>query len=453
MLRKKLNLQILLILAVCLPSINCAAQPEDIAAKVDEYINAYVDMEIFSGSVLVAKAGEILVSKGYGPANIEHGVPNKSETKFRLGSITKQFTALAIVQLQEKGKLSVNDPITKFLPDCPNGDKITIHHLLTHTSGIASFTGFSDYRETMMIPTAIEEIIERFKDKPLEFEPGEKFSYCNSGYVLLGYVIEQASGQSYGDYVEENIFRPLGMDNTGYDRHKLILRNRADGYAVEGDSLINSSHIDMSIPHAAGALYSTVEDLYLWDRALYSEDLVSRESLDKIFTPFKANYGYGWVIREEFGRKVTAHGGGINGFSTFIARYVDTDAFVVVLSNREGAPAAKMARDLGAILFGEDYELPKQRTVVEVDAAELEPLVGEYRLMGGTVLAVTLEEGRLYIQEKGGDDRQELLPESASEFFLKYKDLKITFKKDSAGDVVSMVMNIGGRIVGAKKIE
>ena len=332
---------------------------KDIESKVDEYIDAYLKMGNFSGSILIAREGKILLSKGYGMANFEHDVPNTAQTKFRLGSITKQFTAMAIMQLQEKGLLNVDDPIKKYIPDYPNGERITIHHLLTHTSGIPNLTSFPDYRRTMMIPSPVEKTIERFKDKPLEFTPGEKLKYSNSGYILLGYIIEKVSGKSYEAYLKENIFQPLNMVNTGYDHHSTLLKHRAAGYALTDKGLINAPYNDMSIPHGAGALYSTVEDLYLWDRALYTEKLVKKGSLNKMFTPFKENYGYGWVITSLFNHKRIGHGGRIVGFSTSISRYIDDDVFIVVLSNIANAPIEKISEDLAAIVFGEECELPK----------------------------------------------------------------------------------------------
>ncbi|MFH7028713.1 MAG: serine hydrolase domain-containing protein [Heteroscytonema crispum UTEX LB 1556] len=291
-------------------------------SKIDNYLNAHVKINKFIGSVFIAQKGKILADKGYGMANYELDIPNTPQTIFRLGSITKQFTAMAIVQLQEKGLLNVNDPIIKYIPDYPpeTGKQITIHHLLTHTSGIPNFTGFPDYLETMMLPSPVEKTIARFKDKPLEFQPGEKFNYSNSGYILLGYIVEKVSGKTYETYLHENIFQPIGMKNTGYDHHSTILKNRASGYSLGNDGLINTAYIDMSMPYAAGALYSTVEDLYLWDRALYTEKLVSKTSLNKMFTPFKEDYGYGWFITKAFNHNLVTHNGRINGFSTNIHR-------------------------------------------------------------------------------------------------------------------------------------
>lgn len=341
--------------------LTCQSSPTpsgDLEAKVDAYIQVHLQQKTFSGSILMARGDHILLKKGYGMANLEHNVVNTPKTKFRLGSITKQFTATVIMQLQEKGLLQINDPIKNYYPDYPHGEIIAFHHLLTHTSGIPSFTGFLEYGEMMIKPLSLEEIISTFKDKPLEFEPGEKFKYSNSGYVLLGYLVEKISGQPYAEYIQKNIFEPLEMINSGYDYNHMVLPNRASGYSLNKDEFINAAYIDMKIPHGAGAIYSTVEDLYIWDRALYTERILSKDSLEKMFTPFKSNYAYGWSVRDLFDRKLIGHSGGINGFVTNIARFPDEDACIIVLSNLDRSQMSKISLDLAAILFGEPYELP-----------------------------------------------------------------------------------------------
>ena len=290
---------------------------QDAASKLEKYLNTITKDRLFSGAVLVAQNGKILLSKGYGMANIEFDVPNSAQTRFRLGSITKQFTAASILLLQEQGKLSVSDSVCKYIADCPAAwQPVTIHHLLNHSGGVPNFTSFPDYQKTMMIPSPIETLIARFKDRPLAFAPGEKMSYSNSGYILLGAVIEKVSGQSYADFLRARILDPLKMNATGYDRLDTLIKGRAAGYSDKGGNWVNAAHIDMSIPHAAGALYSTVEDLYLWDQALYTDKLLSAKSKESMFTPGLNNYGYGFGITTPNNRKMMSHGGGINGCAT-----------------------------------------------------------------------------------------------------------------------------------------
>ncbi len=332
----------------------------DRCSTVDEYMNGQMKANGFSGSVLIAQDGKVLIAKGYGMADVELNVPNTPDTKFRLASITQQFTAMAILELEEDGRLSTEDPVCKYILKCPNDwQGIKIVDLLTHTSGIPNFTDFPDYEKTSMLPTTVPELLARFENKPLEFKPGEKLKYSGSGYEVLGALIENVSREPYAKYLAEHIFEPLGMGDTGYDSATRIIPRRASGYRRDGDTgiLVNATYLDMSIPYSAGALYSTVNDLYRWDRALYSEKLVSKKSLNRMFTPYRDGYGFGWKIVKELERKAVIYGGGINGFSASIRRYPDDDGCVIVLSNLQSVDAEKVSHDLGAILFGTHYEL------------------------------------------------------------------------------------------------
>ena len=428
----------------------CWAQ--DLAPKVDELVNAYVKQEKFSGTVLLAKDGKVLVRKGYGMADVELNVANEPQMKFRLGSITKQFTSMAILQLQEKGKLSVNDPVSKFVADSPEAWKsIAVRHLLTHTSGIPNFTSFPEYQKTQRDATTVPELVARFKNKPLDFEPGTKFRYSNSGYVLLGYIVEKASGQSYEDYLKQNIFDPLDMHNTGYDHSDAILKNRALGYSTSKNHMRNAEFLNMAIPFSAGALYSTVDDLYLWDQALYTEKLLPKKALDEMFAPFLGRYAYGWGIADENGRKAIAHGGGINGFSTHIARYPDQHATVIVLANMDFAPSGKIGRGLSAILFGEKYELPREQVAIPLDPKILDTYTGKYQT-GEMTVTITNENGHLMAQP-GGQAKAELFPESPTDFFLKVTDAQVTFEKPVNGKSGGLTLHQNGGELKGKRVE
>jgi len=291
-------------------------------SRMDQVVQSYVSGKTFMGSVLVARGKEVLFSKGYGSANLEWNIPNSPVTKFRLGSVTKQFTAASILLLEERGKLKTDDPVKKLMPDAPAAwDKVTIFHLLTHTSGIPSFTSFPDYQSQEPFSTTPEKLVGRFRDKPLDFQPGEKWSYSNSGYVLLGYLVEKASGESYEKFVQENIFGPLEMKDSGYDSNSAIILRRAAGYVPGKDGPVNAGFIHMSIPFSAGALYSTTEDLLRWEQGLFGGKLLSASSLAKMTTPFKDDYACGLGVRTVGGHKVIDHGGGIEGFNTFLAYF------------------------------------------------------------------------------------------------------------------------------------
>lgn len=427
---------------------------QDATAKFDEYLSAITRQERFSGSVLIAREDKVILSKGYGLANVELATPNTPQTKFRLGSITKQFTAAAIMQLQERGKLKVNDPVCKYLSDCPpTWSEITIHHLLTHTAGLPNYTSLPSYRENMTVPITNQSLLARFRDKPLDFKPLEKWNYSNSGYFMLGIIIEKLSGESYESFVQKNIFDPLRMKDSGYDRHAYILKQRATGYSLQNGKQINSAYLDMTQPGAAGALYSTVEDLFLWNEALFSDRLLSAKSRELMLTPVKNNYGYGVTINQQFNRKVVAHGGGINGFSTYLLRFPDEKVTIVVLRNIDyGVPGpGRIAQDMAAILFGEKYEIPRPQVIAKVDPKIYDAYVGQYELAPNVFFTVTRESDRLMIQLTG-QPPAELFPESETKFFVKVVDARFTFARDERGQVTHLIFNQGSE-QQAKKIK
>ncbi len=347
------------------------------AKQIDQLMSQYNEYGQFNGSVLVAEHGKIIFQKGYGLANMEWDIPNQSNTKFRLGSITKQFTAFLIVSLVEQGKIKLDEPITTYLPNYPKatGDKITTHQLLTHTAGIPNYTSFRNFRKDISRnPYTVDDFVKTFADLPLDFAPGEKFSYSNSGYFLLGAIIEKVSGKTYEQYLQETIFTPLKMVNSGFDHSDVILKNRAAGYEKQGKNIINTSYIDMGIPYAAGSLYSTVEDLYLWDQALYTNKFLSAKSMDMLFKSYistgGAHYGYGWFIgaTNDLKDKLTVieHGGGINGFNTLISR-IPTDKNLVILLNNTGSTALReMNQGIRAILYNQPFKSPKKSMANEL---------------------------------------------------------------------------------------
>jgi CubicO group peptidase (beta-lactamase class C family) len=340
-----------------IPPPSQTVEREELAAKIDKNRNFLTERESFTGAVLVARNGEVLFSQGYGLADRDKNLPNTPQTKYRLGSITKQFTAMAILMLQAQAKLNVQDPICRYIPECPPAwQAITTHHLLTHTSGIPNFTGFRDYQATKATPSPPAQTIARFRNEPLDFQPGKRWNYSNSGYILLGYIIEQASGQSYEAFLQANIFAPLHMKATGYDHNDGSL---AVGYTGRHGLWRKAETIDMSIPYAAGGLYSTVEDLFRWDQALYTEQLVPQEMLDLMFTPYAKmpgiglSYGYGWSVGEMNNHQAVAHGGGIEGFVTEIRRYIEDQVTIIILSNRDTTGIQSAADIIAQAVFGE----------------------------------------------------------------------------------------------------
>jgi CubicO group peptidase (beta-lactamase class C family) len=371
-------------------SADSQSQSEDATRQMNEFVSS----RDFSGVVLVARNGHVLFQKAYGMANREHDVPNTLETKFRVGSVTKQFTAMAVMILAERGKLNLKDPICKYVESCPKAwAPVTVRHLLNHTSGIPDFTEFPDNDHYERLPMTPLETMGRFRDKPLECQPGERFKYDSSGYLLLGYIIERASGEHYEDFVRKNIYEPLGMTNSGYDHPSTILKNRASGYERNDGQVVNAMIMQMDTPFAGGSMYSTVGDLLRWDQALYSEKLVSLQTLDQIFTPYRGpyiadepwqrewyarqRYGYGWWITKWFGRDLLWHGGIIHGFCSAILRYPQDHTLVIVLENMEPDlsktidPVVDMdpmtiANGLSAVAFG----LPSDTSPISSKASD-----------------------------------------------------------------------------------
>lgn len=433
---------------------SAAAQTRGLVSRVDRYAKEQeARAGHFSGALLLARGGRVLLSKGYGMASLEHGVPNRPRTKFRIGSLTKQFTAMSILILQERGSLDVNRSVCAYLPDCPAAWKpVTIHHLLTHSSGLPDFTYSIGAAAGEDPAPSLARNMERLGRGPLEFTPGTKFSYCNSGYVLLGHIIEAVSGKSYPAFVRENIFAPLGMADSGYDHDGSVLKNRAAGYSLRADRVVTARQINMSEPFSAGGLYSTVEDLYLWDQALYTTRLVSEKSLRLMFTPYRGGYGYGWYVGEKFGRRVFSHGGLIEGYAAFIERFPDDKTTVIVLSNVDSTPTSRVARDLTAMTFGLPRQRPREREAVTVDPGLYDAYVGRYEVSHNLSITISKEGGRL-LGQATGRPKIELFPESPTKFFVRGLDAQIAFVSDRTGKVTHAVLQFNGHEAEARKVD
>ncbi len=326
----------------------------NIGIKGTEAVKAQAEGDRFMGSVLVARGDETIFEMNSGWANAEWQVPNSAATKFRIGSVTKQFTAAAILLLEERGKLSVDDPLSKHVAGVPAAwNKITLRHLLGHTSGIPDFTALPPYKEWKTTGPSPGMIFERMRELPLEFSPSSRFQYSNTGYILLGWVIELVSGQTYREFVKQNIFEPLGLADTGYDSTIAVIPRRAAGYISGARGLRNANYLDMRVPHGAGGLYSTTGDLCKWTQALFGGKFLQSSSLEKMTTPGKGGYAFGLSVGTKNGRKRFAHAGGIDGFGSFLAYFPASGVIIVVLSNVEGPAAPELEERLEAIYFGD----------------------------------------------------------------------------------------------------
>jgi len=433
-------------------SIVLAAAAQDLTGRFDEIARARADARQFMGNVLIAKGDKPIFEKSYGLADIEWNVPNTADGKFRIGSVTKQFTAACILLLEERGKLKTDDPVSKYVPNAPAAwAKITIYNLLTHTSGIPNFTSFPEYQRFQTEPTTPEKLLAFFRDKPLEFEPGSKWNYSNSGYEVLGYIIEKAAGQTYQQFLQENIFKPLDMTDSGYDSNSRVIPHHAYGYTPGPQGISDAGYVDMTVPYAAGGLYSTTRDLLKWQNGLYGGRVLKPASLEKMTRPFKNDYGCGLFISTVNGRKRMEHGGGIQGFNSELVYWPDEKMTIVVLANLNGNAPSSIATDLAAIVHGEKVTAPGERKEITLTPEQLQPFVGRYSLTATIHADITLEGKQLYTQLTG-QPRFPMFAESPTSFFLKVVDAEVTFQKDASGKVTELTIHQGGRDTVAKKI-
>jgi CubicO group peptidase (beta-lactamase class C family) len=319
-------------------------------------------------------------------------------------------------------------------------DRITIFNLLTHTSGIPNFTAMPDYNTIKLTSRSASTAVAAFRDRPLDFGPGEKWSYSNSGYLVLGDIIEKVSGQSYEKFVTDNIFTPLGMKDSGYDSNTAIIKRRASGYIKLATGYVNAGYIHMSIPHAAGALYSTTHDLLKWEEALFAGKVVSKASLDRMTTPFKSDYGFGLLSVMKNGRRQIWHNGGIDGFNTAMAYYPDTRTVVIVLSNVNGPVPDQAMAQLGGLMHGETVTLMSERKEITLPAAAFSKYVGTYELTPTVTMTITLDGDHL-MGQLTGQPKYQIFPQSETMFFLKVVDAQIEFAADGS----SLVLHQNGR--------
>jgi CubicO group peptidase (beta-lactamase class C family) len=416
---------------------------KDLTARIDKLLSDVYKPDGPGAAVLVKRQGEVIWRKGYGRANLELNIPVEPDMIFRLGSITKQFTAVAILMLAEEGKLSLQDEITKFLPDYPTqGKKITVEHLLTHTSGIKSYTDLAEWLPLQRKDMTVGEIIDLFKNQPMEFAPGERWKYSNSGYILLGAIIEKVSGKTYADFLQDRIFGPLGLKSSCYDSPSRIIPRRVPGYAKGNAGFENAPYLSMSQPYAAGSLASSVDDMAAWTEALLSGKLIKRETLERAFTSYKlkdgldSKYGYGWCISDYEGHRLIEHGGGIHGFLSHALFFPEDQIFVVMLTNSTllDLQPEPLAFRAGCLALGIPYKEP---IPVSLSEKEMEPLTGVYADAQGEELYITRQESKLFCQI-AGVGKSEIRPVSATEFFVTDFPARVHFLKDGKGAVTGL---------------
>lgn len=421
-----------------------AAGTKDLTKELDAVAAAAFAGDGPGAAVLVVRDGKILLRKGYGLADLELGVAVRPEMVFRIGSITKQFTAVAVLMLAEEGKLDLASPITTYLPEYPEPEAVvTVEHLLTHTSGIPSYTDLAEWLPLQRKDMSLEELIDMFKDRPLEFSPGERWAYNNSGYILLGAIIEQASGMSYQEFVRRRIFEPLGMTSSYYGDVDPIIPGRVRGYARGKDGFINAPYLSMTQPYSAGSLMSTVDDLAVWNEALFAGSVVKSETLRRALAPFRLSdgrstgYGFGWMMSSHGGHALVEHGGGIHGFTCHAIAVPEEKAYVVVLTNStaggERSPEAAAFR-LAALALGAPYVEPVAAPLAPEQAAAL---AGVYAGPDEQKVFIRTDGSKVLYQRTGGSVA-EIFQAANGEFFFPRSFTRLHFDLDAAGTVTGL---------------
>ena len=425
----------LLLVALAIPYI---LKAQSIPQKADELLTAYSDQHKFSGNVLIAKDGNVIFEKSYGYADLKAKRLNEANTEFRVGSLTKMFTSSSILQLVEEHKISLTDPVSKYVSTFPYKDSVKIVNLLSHTSGIKGGTGQPE-------PQNLKQSVENFHYEPLAFAPGSQFQYNNFNYILLSYIAEKVSGGSYADLLKKRVLNPAGMTHSAIDTKNRLSNEKAHGYVTNPSTIeweeANEGNVDVA--SGAGALYSTSRDLYNWSVAIDKHKVLSDSMLNRAMTPFLNNYGMGWMTTDVFGKKQIGHTGSIPGFIANFMKFPKENATIVLLCNYQDVDARQLSQDLVAIVFGEKYSLPVVKKEVKLTESELQRYVGEYKLESGFTITVSTKGDKLFALAQGDNDAIELTPEGNNKFFLKGPETAIEFIEEG-GVIKNMFVNIQG---------
>jgi CubicO group peptidase (beta-lactamase class C family) len=408
--------------------------PQALSHRVQQVVKPYVDAHMFMGSVLVAKNGRVIFNKAYGMADLEWSVPNSPTTRFNIASMTKQFTAASILLLEDRGKLKTDDLVKKYLVDAPAAwDRITIYHLLTHTSGISDDAARYE-------PGTPDKLV--FNDKALNRQPGEQWAYTNLGYIVLGYLIERISGQTYEDFVHENIFKPLGMNDSGLFSFVTVIPRRASGYWPGSNGIENGDRPDARIGFSAGSLYSTSEDLLRWEEGLFGGRVLAAASLRKMTTPFKSDYACGLHVNHVNGHLVIEHDGNNIGFNSDMAYFPEDRVAVIVLANLNGTVVGEMTRALAAVAHGETAPVASVHKEISLSKEVLTRYAGTYQFPNYS-LKITLEGVHLLVIFDNGQTLP-VFPESDTKFFSKPWPMQFEFSKNEHGEFTVLTRHESG---------
>jgi CubicO group peptidase (beta-lactamase class C family) len=429
------------------------AQTTNLAAAFDRMYSSKYPPEGPGCAVLIARKGEVIYRKAFGMANMELNVAMLPDNVFRIASLTKQFTGVAILQLHEKGLLNINDDIKKYIPDFPSAEKITIANLASHTSGIRNIYEATVPKGTTRKESTPGELVELIKSFPSDFKPGTSFHYSNSGYMLLGYIIEKVSGKSYEQYITDNIFKPLKMDHAYYDHLAPVVPGRASGYARSSNGFANADFLDQSFPYAAGALMMTVDDMYKWNKGLYSYTIIKKETLEKAFTPFtladghKSTYSFGWGLSPFFGSPSRQHAGGIEGYSTFVIYLPMEDVFAVAFSNLERADVT------GPTLLAAASAAGKLASAAISDKVT-DRYLGTYQFPDGHEAKIYKDNKILFLKDANSAMPWQMHFTDERTFYCEevFPNTHV-FTLDNSGMVDSFIIKFGGGEVKIKKLK
>lgn len=419
---------------------------QSIARKATDLMDAYVQQQHFSGTVLIARNGQPVFQQAYGMANHDQQIPNTLHTEFRAGSLSKMFTATAILKLVDRSRLALTDHLSDFLPGYPNGEKITIGNLLSHTSGIVSFTTLPGYAEWSATPSTLQQTIARFRQLPLNFQPGEKFEYSNSNYILLTAIAEKLYRKPFARILYEEVFKPAGMEHSGLDSNLRAGAGKARGYMLNAAGEAEPAQpIDISIAAGAGAVYTTAEDLLLWSKALAGNKLYSGALAAKAFQPVKGEYGLGWMCPSANNHKGIGHTGAVNGFMAYFMYYPQEQLTIIFLSNTGSFNGRQLASDLTAVAFDEPYTLPKAPENTALSDSTLQSYAGVYELKDQLTVEVLVENGHLYAWPKGDNDKTEMLPNGSDKFLVAGPQVPVEFIREN-GKPKFLVVHMQGEM-------
>jgi CubicO group peptidase (beta-lactamase class C family) len=430
--------------ATAAPAPASAPTPAAVARYAAQLLAKTYDPAGPGAAVLVKRGDQVLYRGAIGRADVAAATPLSADGMFRIGSVTKQFAAAGVLRLVEQGKVALSDPLSKYVPGYPNGDAVTVRQLLNHTSGIRSYTSMPGIMDgPIQRDLTTPQLIDVFKNEKPDFAPGEGWLYNNSGYVLVGAVIEAASGMPWHQYLHEQFFAPLGMTHTGYGHDPAVVARQVHGYSWEGDKVVDARPISMTQPHAAGALVSSVDDLHTWNRALHEGRVLQDASYLAMITPqdkaMESMYGYGLVAGTVRGAPMLSHGGGIFGFSTTLNYVPGDDISVVVLQNADGARGnnegpSELARRIAAFALGDPYPTA---TPIAVDAATLKQYEGVYRIDAKTTRTLRVVDGKLTGQRTGGQ-RAQLIPIAKDSFLYEDGFNRFDVLRDATGKITAM---------------